>query len=133
MIGLRVCNHNHDSLRGDSSTSCRHLQKCKGFSASSSLKFIGLVYLGDGAFSQLINLDSAVERTRVGCHGVGWQGVTRQQAPACNDEQRRQRAPGRLNRVCSAVTHLVSLLVVKDVNGHAGFQRKISGQLPNLG
>jgi P-type Ca2+ transporter type 2C len=63
---------------------------------------------------------------------VGWQGATRQQALACNEEQRRQRAPGRLNRVRSA-THLVSLLVVKNVNAHAGFQRKTSGQLPNLG
>jgi hypothetical protein len=48
-------------------------------------------------------------------------------------EQRPQARQDALNRVCSAVTQLVSLFVVKSLNGHAGFLRKISGQLRNLG
>jgi hypothetical protein len=48
-------------------------------------------------------------------------------------EQRPQARQDALNRVCSAVTHVVSLFVAKNLNGHAGFQRKTSGQLPNLG
>jgi hypothetical protein len=78
-------------------------------------------------------LETSVERARVGRHGVGWQGTTRQQAPACNEEKRRQRAPGRLNRVCSALTHLVNLFVAKEVKNQAAFQRETSGQLPFLG
>jgi hypothetical protein len=48
-------------------------------------------------------------------------------------EQRPQARQDALNRVRSAFTQLVSLFVVKNLNGHAGFQRKTSGQLPNLG
>jgi hypothetical protein len=68
-------------------------------------------------------LDSAVERARVGCHGVGWQGATRQQAPACNEDQRRQRAPGRLNRVRSALTQKARRVVGEIFNVHKHFQR----------
>jgi len=78
-------------------------------------------------------LDSAVGRARVGRHGVGWQGATTQLAPASKEKQRRQHAPGRLNRVRSAVTQMVKCVVVKKVNVHKTLQRKTSGQLPNLG
>jgi len=47
---------------------------------------------------------------------VGWQGATTQLAPASKEEQRRQHAPGRLNRVRSAVTQLVNDAMVKKVN-----------------
>jgi len=69
----------------------------------------------------------------VGRLGVGWQGATTQLAPASKEEQRRQPTPGRLNRVRSALTQLVNCVVVKKVNVHKTFQRKTSGQLPNLG
>jgi hypothetical protein len=48
-------------------------------------------------------------------------------------EQRPQARQAALNRVCSAATQLLSLFVAKNLNIHAGLQRKISGQLPNLG
>ena len=58
-----------------------------------------------------IILETAVGRARVGRPGVGWQGATRQQADACKEEQRRQRAPGRRNRVRSAVTQKMNSCV----------------------
>jgi hypothetical protein len=48
-------------------------------------------------------------------------------------EQRPQVRQATLNRVCSAVTQSVNLFVVRNLNEHARFQRKMSGQLPNLG
>ena len=80
-----------------------------------------------------LNLETAVGRARVGRHGVGWQGGTTLLATASKEEQRGQRAPGRLNRVRSAFTHTVSAFVVKKVSVHGTFQRKMSGQLPFLG
>ena len=88
-------------------------------------------------------LETAVGRARVGRHGVRWQG----QAQACpalrlcwtlwayahEEKQRGQRAPGRLNRVCSAVTRVVNLLVGKILNGHRAMQTVDSGQLRFLG
>ena len=55
--------------------------------------------------------ETAVGRARVGRPGVGWQGVTTLRACARKEEQRRQRAPGRLNRVRSAVTQKVNACV----------------------
>ena len=48
-------------------------------------------------------------------------------------EQRSQRAPGRLNRVCSAVTRVVNLLVGKILNAYSALQAADSGQLRFLG
>jgi len=42
---------------------------------------------------------------------VGWQGATMLRANARKEEQRRQRAPGRRNRVRSALTQKVSSCV----------------------
>ena len=52
---------------------------------------------------------------------------------AHEEKQRGQRAPGWLNRVCSAVTRVVNLLVGKILNGHSAMQAVYSGQLRFLG
>ena len=78
-------------------------------------------------------LETAVGRARVGRHGVRWQGATTLWAYAHEEKQRGQRAPGRLNRVCSAVTRVVNLLVGKILNGHSAMQAVYSGQLRFLG
>jgi hypothetical protein len=77
-------------------------------------------------------LETAVGRARVGRHGVGWQGVTTRQAPACKETQRRQRAPGRRHRVRRALTHWVSLFVSTKVRVHAASPAGVSGQLQFL-
>ncbi|WP_212742076.1 hypothetical protein, partial [Staphylococcus sp. J] len=64
----------------------------------------------------VVTLETAVGHARVGRHGVGWEGVRTRQAQACKDEQRAQRAPGRLNRVCSALTQLLNIFLVNDIN-----------------
>ncbi|MGH8805328.1 MAG: hypothetical protein ACREXN_11325, partial [Polaromonas sp.] len=79
------------------------------------------------------NLETAVGRARVGRHGVGWVGERRQQADACKDEQRPQTAPGRLNRVRSALTQAVKFFKTSKVSVHAAFFAEASGQLPFLG
>ncbi len=79
------------------------------------------------------NLETAVGHARVGRHGVGWEGARTQQARACKDEQRAQRAPGRLNRVWSALTQQVNSVVVNNISIHANLQRRTSGQLRFLG
>ncbi len=83
-------------------------------------------------FGRII-LETAVGRARVGRPGVGGQGVTTRLAYASKEEQRRQRAPGRLNRVCSGLTQKVRVFVVKNASVHGLSQRKPSGQLPFLG
>ena len=80
-----------------------------------------------------LNLDSAVGRARVGCDAVCWQGVTTLRAHAREEEQRRQRAAAWLNRVRSAITQMVTVDSVKNVNIHTQLLAEISGQLPNLG
>lgn len=55
-------------------------------------------------------LEMAVGRGRVGRHGVCRRGVRTQQASPCKDEQRSQRAPGRLNRARRDLTHLVKTI-----------------------
>jgi hypothetical protein len=52
---------------------------------------------------------------------------------ARKEEQRTQHATGRLNRVRSALTRLVSLFKAKTLCGHWVIQRKKSGQLRFLG
>ena len=87
----------------------------------------------EGRSAHAINLETAVGRARVGRHGVGWQGETTLLAAASKEEQRGQRTPGRLNRVRSAFTQMVSAFVAKKVSVQGLFQRKMSGQLPFLG
>ncbi|MFY7941878.1 MAG: hypothetical protein ACOVOX_13300 [Burkholderiaceae bacterium] len=66
-----------------------------------------------------MNLEAAVERARVGCATVHWQGVTRvstegaqvRTAIARNEEQRGQRAVALLNRVRSALTQEARVIV----------------------
>ena len=78
-------------------------------------------------------LETAVGRARVGCDGVRWQGATTLWAHAHEKEQRGQRAPARLNRVCSALTQEVKIVGCKKLNGHAELPAVASGQLPFLG
>ena len=56
----------------------------------------------------LFNLLSAVGRTGACRDVVGWQGATRRRLNACNEEQRRQRATARHDRVRSDVTQMVT-------------------------
>jgi hypothetical protein len=78
-------------------------------------------------------LDPAVERARVGRDGMLWQGATTLRAGARKEEQRRQSAPARLNRVCSALLQPVNAIVCSILNIHAGLPVEESGQLPDLG
>ncbi|MDP2162650.1 MAG: hypothetical protein Q8K21_00175 [Hydrogenophaga sp.] len=79
-------------------------------------------------------LETAVGQARVGCQGVGWQGATTLLlAAASKEEQRGQRAPWQLHRVCSARIFWVSVFVAKNINIHGHLQRKWRGQLPFLG
>jgi hypothetical protein len=55
----------------------------------------------------------------VGRDGVRWQGATTLRAHAREEEQRRQRAPVRLNRVRSAVTQKVKVVVGAKARIHA--------------
>jgi hypothetical protein len=64
---------------------------------------------------------------------VGWQGERTLQAIACKDEQRRQRARGRPDRVRSAVTKEVKVIGALKVTVHAVFLKVTSGQLRFLG
>ena len=78
-------------------------------------------------------LETAVGRARVGRDAVRWQGATTLRAHAREEEQRGQRAAARLNRVRSAVTLEVKVVVSCGVNGHAVVPAEASGQLPFLG
>ena len=69
----------------------------------------------------------------MGCHGVHWQGATTRLAPASEEKQRRQGAPGRFNRVRSALTQQVNLIGAKKFNHFMILLRFQSGQLRNLG
>ena len=55
----------------------------------------------------------------MGCDAVGWQGVTTLRAHAREEEQRSQRAAAQLNRVRSALTQPVKVVVRKKLNIHA--------------
>jgi len=80
-----------------------------------------------------IVLETAVGRARVGCDGVRWQGETTLRAPARKEKQRRKQAPARLNRVRSAVTLEVTLLVSTKARVHKAYPAEESGQLRFLG
>ena len=69
----------------------------------------------------------------MGCDGVRWQGETKLRAPARKEEQRRKRVPARLNRVRSAVTLEVTLLVSTKARVHKAYRAEESGQLRFLG
>ena len=69
----------------------------------------------------------------MGRHGVFWQGATTLRATARKKDQRRQSAPGRLNRVGSVVTQKVNSFVSTEVSVHAALQAEVSGQLRFLG
>jgi hypothetical protein len=68
--------------------------------------------------STALNLDPAVERARVGCDAVRWQGATTLRARAREEEQRSQRAAAQTNRVRSALTQLVRVFVPGELNVH---------------
>ena len=86
-----------------------------------------------GLTRHAIILETAVGRARVGRHGVGRQGVTTRQADACKKAQRRQRAPGRRNRVRSALIPPVSKFVGAKISTHAALPAFVSGPLRFLG
>ena len=69
----------------------------------------------------------------MGCAAVRWQGATTLRAHAREEEQRRQRAAARLNRVRSALTQQVNAVVATKVRFHAVFPAEESGQLRFLG
>ena len=95
----------------------------------------------------------------MGCDAVGWQGWSREfgqhaarlrnglrlqaqtrparettlRAHAREEEQRGQRAAAQLNRVRSALTQPVKVVVWKKLNIHAVHPAEESGQLPFLG
>ena len=56
-------------------------------------------------------LETVVGRARVGRDAVRWQGVTTLRAHAREAEQRSQRAVARLNRVRSALTQAVRVVM----------------------
>ena len=74
---------------------------------------------GGAPFSLQFNLETAVGRARVGRDAVRWQGATTRRAHAREEEQRRQRAAARLNRVRSALTQTVRVVVGRDLSIHA--------------
>ena len=68
--------------------------------------------------------------------GLSWGALARRDdaaAPASAEKQRRQGAPGRLNRVRSALTQRVNLIGAKKFNHFMVLLRFKSGQLRNLG
>ena len=90
-----------------------------------------------------MNLETAVGRARAGHDGVRWQGLAQAcpapclgltlRAPARKEEQHRQSAAARPARVCSALTHEVTLIVGGSVSIHAVIPAELSGQLRFLG
>ena len=67
------------------------------------------------------------------CDAVGWQGATTLRAHAREEEQRSQHAASQLNRVRSALTQPVKVVVRKKLNIHAVYPAEERGQLPFLG
>jgi hypothetical protein len=80
-----------------------------------------------------VTLETAVGRARVGRAGVRWQGATTRRALAREEAQRGQRAPARINRVRSALTHVVTVVVALKRRIHAVWPAVESGQLRFLG
>ena len=69
----------------------------------------------------------------MGCDAVRWQGVTTLRARAREEKQRCQRAAAQLNRVCSAFTPAVNMVVGRNISIHAVLPADASCQLLNLG
>ena len=69
----------------------------------------------------------------MGRDAVRWQDVTTLRAPAREAEQRSQRAVARLNRVRSALTQEVRVVMGTNLSVHAASPVEESGQLPFLG
>ena len=65
-----------------------------------------------------LNLDSSVERARVGCWRRVWVGATTRNATAFKEEQHTQTRRQQLNRVRSALTQEVISIEVKNINIH---------------
>ena len=81
----------------------------------------------------LLNLDSSVERARVGCWRRVWVGATTRNATAFKEKQHPQTRRQQLNRVRSALTPEVISIEVTNINVHNGLVKITSGQLRNLG
>jgi hypothetical protein len=79
-----------------------------------------------------LNLDPAVERDRVGCDAVRWQGETTLRARAHEEEPRGKQAAALLNRVRSAFTQAVKVVAGSNVSMQAVLPADTSGQLPDL-
>lgn len=75
-------------------------------------------------------LQAAVGRARVGCVAVRWQGATTQRASARKKEQRSQSASTRPNRVCSALTQQLGMVVSTNLDLPLVLPAVESGQLP---
>jgi hypothetical protein len=94
-----------------------------------------------GPGSTCFNLDPAVGRARVCVCRAGWLGASlssgltrgRRQGRPCNDEQQRQAARQRRNRVRSVFTQLVMRKERARAIAHGLLRGMISGQLPDLG
>ena len=80
-----------------------------------------------------LNLDSSVERARVGCWRRVWVGATTRNATAFEEEQHPQTRCQQLNRVRSALTQEVISIEATNINVHNGLVKITSGQLRNLG
>jgi len=80
-----------------------------------------------------LNLDSSVERARVGCWRRVWVGATTRNATAFEEEQHPQTRRQQLNRVRSALTQEVISIEATNINVHNGLMKITSGQLRNLG
>ncbi len=83
--------------------------------------------------AQAFNLDSSVERARVGCWRRVWVGATTRNASAFKEEQHPQTRRQQLNRVRSALTKEVNFIEATNFNVHNGLVKITSGQLRNLG
>jgi len=81
--------------------------------------------------AQAFNLDSSVERARVGCWRRG--GATTRNASAFKEEQHPQTRRQLLNRVRSALTKEVNSIEATNFNVHNDLVKITSGQLRNLG
>ncbi|HJV95284.1 MAG TPA: hypothetical protein VJ608_04575 [Albitalea sp.] len=81
----------------------------------------------------MIILLPSVERARMGCAAVRWQGATTLRADAREEEQRSQRAAAQLSRARSAVTAMVTVDVSSNVSVHVNSQAGTSAQLSEAG
>ena len=82
---------------------------------------------------QALNLDSSVERARVGCWRRVWVVASTWNATAFEEEQHPQTRRQQLNRVRSALPQEVITIEATNLNVHNGLVKITSGQLRNLG